>query len=120
MAPDSDTSRNGMDALRTRRRECGAADCTAVVEISWTEEDAVDHYHRAISDYASRATSRVAGEARESSRRRTASSSSKSRKSLSDPLGVRLAAASKKARQGVEHSAAVERFHARGGVVNMI
>ena len=45
MAPDSDTSRYGMDALRTRRCECGAADCTAVVEISWAEQDAVDHYH---------------------------------------------------------------------------
>ena len=45
MAPDSDTSRYGINALRTRRCECGAADCTAVVEISWAEEDAVDHYH---------------------------------------------------------------------------
>ena len=29
--------------LRTRRCECGAADCTAVVEMSWEEQDAADH-----------------------------------------------------------------------------
>lgn len=29
--------------LRPRRCECGAADCTAVVEMSWEEQDAVDH-----------------------------------------------------------------------------
>jgi hypothetical protein len=33
----------GFDALRTRRCECGAADCTAVIEISWAEQDEVDH-----------------------------------------------------------------------------
>jgi len=29
--------------LRRRRCECGAADCTAEVLISWEEQDAVDH-----------------------------------------------------------------------------
>ena len=29
--------------LRRRRCECGAADCTAEVLISWDEQDAVDH-----------------------------------------------------------------------------
>jgi hypothetical protein len=29
--------------LRTRRCECGAVDCTAVLEMSWEEQDAVDH-----------------------------------------------------------------------------
>ena len=33
----------GFDALRTRRCECGAADCEAVIEISWAEQDEVDH-----------------------------------------------------------------------------
>ena len=33
----------GFDALRTRRCECGAADCDAVVQITWAEEDAADH-----------------------------------------------------------------------------
>jgi hypothetical protein len=32
-----------MDALRTRRCECGGADCTAVVQITWAEQDEVDH-----------------------------------------------------------------------------
>jgi hypothetical protein len=32
-----------MDVLRTRRCECGAADCEAIVEISWKEQDEVDH-----------------------------------------------------------------------------
>jgi hypothetical protein len=32
-----------MDVLRTRRCECGAADCAAIVEISWAEQDEVDH-----------------------------------------------------------------------------
>jgi hypothetical protein len=31
------------DALRTRRCECGAADCTEEILISWDEQDAVDH-----------------------------------------------------------------------------
>jgi hypothetical protein len=29
-----------------RRCECGAADCTAVIEASWEEQDAVDHSGR--------------------------------------------------------------------------
>jgi hypothetical protein len=29
--------------LRTRRCECGAADCTAEIWMSWEEQDAVDH-----------------------------------------------------------------------------
>jgi hypothetical protein len=29
--------------LRRRRCECGAADCTAEILISWEEQDAVDH-----------------------------------------------------------------------------
>ncbi len=33
----------GMDALRTRRCECGAADCVAVIEMTWAEQDEVDH-----------------------------------------------------------------------------
>jgi hypothetical protein len=33
----------GFDALRSRRCECGAADCNAVVRMSWEEQDAVDH-----------------------------------------------------------------------------
>ena len=33
----------GFDALRTRRCECGAEDCTAIIEISWAEQDEVDH-----------------------------------------------------------------------------
>lgn len=33
----------GFDALRTRRCECGAESCTAVIEISWAEQDEVDH-----------------------------------------------------------------------------
>lgn len=32
-----------MDALRTRRCECGAEDCTATLQMSWAEQDAVDH-----------------------------------------------------------------------------
>jgi hypothetical protein len=31
------------DALHRRRCECGAADCTAEVLITWDEQDAVDH-----------------------------------------------------------------------------
>ena len=34
---------HGMDALRTRRCECGAADCAAIIEITWAEQDDVDH-----------------------------------------------------------------------------
>jgi len=33
----------GMDKLRTRRCECGAADCAAIIEITWAEQDEVDH-----------------------------------------------------------------------------
>jgi hypothetical protein len=33
----------GPDALRTRRCECGAADCTADIQISWAEQDLGDH-----------------------------------------------------------------------------
>jgi hypothetical protein len=33
----------GMDALRTVRCECGAADCDATIQMSWAEQDAVDH-----------------------------------------------------------------------------
>ena len=32
-----------MDALRTRRCECGAAECVAVIEMTWAEQDEVDH-----------------------------------------------------------------------------
>jgi hypothetical protein len=31
------------EQLRSRRCECGAADCTAVVQMLWEEQDAVDH-----------------------------------------------------------------------------
>ena len=34
---------SGFDALRTRRCECGAADCVATVEMTWDEEDRADH-----------------------------------------------------------------------------
>jgi hypothetical protein len=33
---------DGMDALRPRRCECGAADCAAIIEITWAEQDDVD------------------------------------------------------------------------------
>jgi hypothetical protein len=33
----------GFDALRTRRCECGAEGCAAIIEMSWTEQDEVDH-----------------------------------------------------------------------------
>jgi hypothetical protein len=32
-----------MDALRTRRCECGAVDCVAVIELTWAEQDEIDH-----------------------------------------------------------------------------
>ena len=32
----------GMDALHTRRCECGAVDCDAVIEMTWAEQDEVD------------------------------------------------------------------------------
>ena len=32
-----------MDALRTRRCECGAIDCVAVIAVTWAEQDEVDH-----------------------------------------------------------------------------
>jgi hypothetical protein len=32
----------GFDALRTRRCECGAEDCTSIIEMSWAEQDEVD------------------------------------------------------------------------------
>jgi hypothetical protein len=31
------------DRLHTRRCECGALDCTAEIEATWEEDDAVDH-----------------------------------------------------------------------------
>lgn len=34
---------HGMDGLRTRRCECGAADCAAFIEITWAEQDDADH-----------------------------------------------------------------------------
>jgi hypothetical protein len=34
------------ERLHTRRCECGAPDCTAVIEASWDEQDAVDHSGR--------------------------------------------------------------------------
>jgi hypothetical protein len=37
-----------MDALRTRRCECGAPDCTAVVQITWAEQDEADHADSAL------------------------------------------------------------------------
>jgi hypothetical protein len=37
-------SEYGFDALRERRCECGAAACTAVIQISWHEADLVDHH----------------------------------------------------------------------------
>ena len=33
----------GHDALRKRRCECGAADCAAVIEMTWAEQDRADH-----------------------------------------------------------------------------
>jgi hypothetical protein len=33
----------GIGALRTRRCECGAIDCVAVIEMTWAEQDEVDH-----------------------------------------------------------------------------
>ena len=33
----------GMDGVRTRRCECGAADCVAVLEMTWAEQDEADH-----------------------------------------------------------------------------
>ena len=41
MAPDP-PAQYGFDGLRTRRCECGAADCTAIIEMSWAEQDEVD------------------------------------------------------------------------------
>ena len=41
--PANGVTESGMDALRTRRCECGAADCVAVVEMTWAEQDEVDH-----------------------------------------------------------------------------
>jgi hypothetical protein len=32
-----------MDALRNRRCECGAADCTAIIQMTWAEQDRADH-----------------------------------------------------------------------------
>jgi len=32
-----------MDALRTRRCECGDADCTATIDMTWAEQDRADH-----------------------------------------------------------------------------
>ena len=32
-----------MDAVRTRRCECGAPECVAVTEMTWAEQDEVDH-----------------------------------------------------------------------------
>jgi hypothetical protein len=32
-----------MNALHTRRCECGAVDCAAVIEMTWAEQDEVDH-----------------------------------------------------------------------------
>jgi hypothetical protein len=32
-----------MDAPRTRRCECGAIDCVAVIAMTWAEQDKVDH-----------------------------------------------------------------------------
>ena len=31
------------DRPHTRRCECGALDCTAEIEVTWEEDDAVDH-----------------------------------------------------------------------------
>jgi hypothetical protein len=33
----------GMGALRKRRCECGAIDCVAVIEMTWAEQDEIDH-----------------------------------------------------------------------------
>jgi hypothetical protein len=33
----------GFDALRTRRCECGAENCTSIIEMTWAEQDEVDH-----------------------------------------------------------------------------
>ena len=33
----------GFDALRTRRCECGGEDCSAIIEMTWAEQDEVDH-----------------------------------------------------------------------------
>ena len=34
---------HGMDGLRTRRCECGAVECAAVIQMTWAEQDEVDH-----------------------------------------------------------------------------
>jgi hypothetical protein len=34
------------ERLHQRRCECGAADCTAVIEATWEEQDAVEHSGR--------------------------------------------------------------------------
>ena len=36
----------GFDALRTRRCECGAAECDAIIEMTWAEQDRADHVER--------------------------------------------------------------------------
>jgi hypothetical protein len=41
--PREQPTEYGFDALRTRRCECGAESCTAIIEISWAEQDDVDH-----------------------------------------------------------------------------
>jgi hypothetical protein len=41
--PREQPTEYGFDALRTRRCECGAESCTAIIEISWAEQDEVDH-----------------------------------------------------------------------------
>ena len=38
--------------LRTRRCECGAADCTTEILMSWEEPDAVDHDRRNLFAFA--------------------------------------------------------------------
>ena len=37
---------SGRDVLRSRRCECGAADCDAVIEMTWAEQDRADHVDR--------------------------------------------------------------------------
>jgi hypothetical protein len=41
--PRYGVTEDGMDALRTRRCECGAVECVAVIEMTWAEQDKVDH-----------------------------------------------------------------------------
>ncbi len=69
-AYDEVVREHGMDALRTRLCECGAADCTAIIEMTRAEQDRADHTEGCGPSV--QGTSREVQEAGASSKRRTA------------------------------------------------